>query len=56
MVERYSINHVKSLKLVFNSILLDTKDYSNFTVNDNDIFQYNERFIIYYIHKFNYDL
>ena len=56
MVERYSINHVKSLKLVFNSILLDTKDYSNFTVNGSNIYQYNKKFIIYYIHKLKYDL
>lgn len=56
MVERYSINHVKSFKLVVNSILLNTKDYSHFTVNDSDMFQYNERFIIYYIHKLKYDL
>ena len=47
---------LKSFKLVVDSILLDTKDYSNFNVNDNDISQYNARFIIYYIRKLKYDL
>ena len=47
---------LKSFKLVVDSLLLDAKDYSNFTVKDNDIFQYNERFIIHYIHKIKYDL
>ena len=36
---------LKSFKLVVDSILLDTKDYSNFTVNDNDISQYNAKLL-----------